>query len=301
MAAAYRRLAALQMETLQRRASAGTGDDPAPLETIAAALEQAVAEKRYPGEAAELFRDLRRRLSAEAGPKRTDADLTRVIERIQALRAKTVEQGCTEQEALAAANKMAELLDRYGLSLSEIELRRQPCQGIGIDTERRRHGPLDRCVPAIATFCDCKVWTEKTATGTIRYVFFGLPADVEAAHYLYDLVTFAFDTETASFKSGAIYAEMAGGHRRTAVNSFQIGLSRGLSAKLDALKAERAAQKSTGRDLVPLKTSIIDEELAKLGLSFHAQGQKRGRRVLAEAYEAGHVAGRKFEVRAGLQ
>jgi hypothetical protein len=52
---------------------------------------------------------------------------------------------------------------------------------------------------------------------------------------------------------------------------------------------------------VPLKTSLIDEELAKLGLSFHAQSQKRGRRVLAEAYEAGHIAGRKFEVQAGLE
>src|SRR3712207_9512789 len=73
-----------------------------------------------------------------------------LVQRIQAWRAKTVEQGCTEQEALAAAEKVAELLDRHGLSLSELELRQQPCEGIGIDTGRRRTGPIDDCVPAIA-------------------------------------------------------------------------------------------------------------------------------------------------------
>jgi len=36
--------------------------------------------------------------------------------------------------------KVAELLDRHGLSLSEIELRRQACEGVGIDTARRRRG-----------------------------------------------------------------------------------------------------------------------------------------------------------------
>ena len=75
---------------------------------------------------------------------------------MEGLRAKTVEQGCTEQEALAAAEKVAELLDRYGLSLSTIELHRQACQGVGIDTGPRRLGPVDECVPTIATFFDCR-------------------------------------------------------------------------------------------------------------------------------------------------
>ena len=43
--------------------------------------------------------------------------------RIQALRAKTQDNGCTEAEALMAAAKVAELLDRHDLSLSDVELR----------------------------------------------------------------------------------------------------------------------------------------------------------------------------------
>lgn len=293
------------METMQRRAVGGFRGDGAPLDLVAEAIDRAIAEKMLTSEVRELFNDLSRLLLATTGAraKAGDEDLARVIQRIQALRAKTVDHGCTEQEALASANKVAELLDRYGLSLSEIELRRQVCEGIGIDTERRRRGAFDSCVPGIAGFCDCKVWTETTATGSIRYIFFGLPADVEAAHFLYDLIDVTFTTETTQFKTGAIYGRLDPDERRKAVNSFQIGLSHGIVTKLKTMKAERdAANKtSSGRDLVPLKTSVIDDELTKLGLSFQAKRRARRKHVLVDAYEAGQVAGRRFEVRAGVE
>ena len=82
---------------------------------------------------------------------------------------------------MAAAAKVAELLDRYGLSLSELDLRGQSCEGAAVETERKRAGPIDDCVPATAAFFDCRVWGEKDGVGRLRYVFFGLPADVAAA------------------------------------------------------------------------------------------------------------------------
>ena len=51
------------------------------------------------------------------------AGLDKLKVRIQALRAKTIDNGCTEDEALSAAAKVAELLDRYDLSLTDVELR----------------------------------------------------------------------------------------------------------------------------------------------------------------------------------
>ena len=51
---------------------------------------------------------------------------------------------------------------------------------------------------------------------------------------------------------------------------------------------------------MPLKTSVIDDELAKLGLSFQAASRGRRKRVLADAYEAGQIAGYQFKVRAGI-
>lgn len=56
----------------------------------------------------------------------------------------------------------------------------------------------------------------------------------------------------------------------------------------------------SGRDLVPVKAAIIDDELAKLGLRFKARGTRRGRYVLQDAYEAGHEVGDRFEYRPGI-
>ena len=54
----------------------------------------------------------------------------RLKARIAALLAKTVENGCTEGEALSAAAKVAELLDRHALSLSDVEIRESPCERV---------------------------------------------------------------------------------------------------------------------------------------------------------------------------
>lgn len=51
------------------------------------------------------------------------AALDRLKTRIQGLRSKTTDNGCTEAEALLAAGKVAELLDRYDLSLTDVEIR----------------------------------------------------------------------------------------------------------------------------------------------------------------------------------
>jgi hypothetical protein len=63
--------------------------------------------------------------------RQTD-ELSRVKARIKALTEKTIANGCTEAEAMAAAEMVGRLLERYALSMG------------------------DGCVPAIGRFCDCK-------------------------------------------------------------------------------------------------------------------------------------------------
>ena len=180
-------------------------------------------------------------------------------------------------------------------------MRDQSCEGVGVETGRKRRAPMDECVPAIARFCDCKVWAETSAQGAIRYVFFGLPVDVEGAHYLYDLIDMAFTTETLRYKRED--TTLCATARRDGTRSFQIGLAHGISEKLKIMKAERdaAARRSSGRDLVLLKTSVIDEELEKLGMAFRARSTRRKRRIAIGAYEAGRAMGRKFEPRRGVE
>jgi len=223
--------------------------------------------------------------------------LDKILARIQALRSKTVAQGCTEAEALLAAEKVAELLDRYGVSLSEVEMKEQSCANEGIETNRRRRSAVDECVGTIAIFCDCRSWYEKTASGHIKHVFFGLPADVAGARYLYEKIEYAFHTETRSFKLGYLYYSHPSTHRRSAADSFQMGLGHGIRSKLRQLKEARSSKiiATNGRDLVPVKKEVIDKELSGLGLNFRTVHTNRTKPVLSTAYHSGCLTGENLD------
>ena len=299
LANAYGRIAFVMVETMALRASHGSVRED--LDTVAAEIKAAIERGDFPAETRSLFEALCKRVGP-AAVRGDTADIDRLVQRIQALRAKTVEQGCTEQEALAAAEKVAELLDRDGLSLSELDLRRQNCEGIGVETDRKRRRPIDDCMGTIAAFFDCRVWCETSEDATLRYIFFGLPADVQAAVYLHDLIALAFATETAAFQATEIYRYTHSSRRRSATSSFQVGLARGIIRKLDTLRQARdvAGGNTNGRALVPIKESIIDAEMDRLGLSLRRRSAVR-RMVLPAAFSAGQEAGERFEYRPGIE
>ena len=298
LAGAYESIIAIQMETMLRRAAAGLARPGESLEAVARAIDGHIGAGRMERAARSHFDRISGRISFRSAESTPDsAEVDRVIQRIKGLRSKTLDQGCTEEEALAAAAKVAELLDRYGLTLDAATLREEQCEGLRVETDRKRTAPVDDCLVAIAGFCDCRVWRETTSEGTLRAVFFGLRPDVAAAGMLHQVVEAAFDSETDRFRGGDTYGKLAGGDRRSAANSFQIGLAHGISGKLSALRSERQAAMATksGRDLVPLKASIIDEEFEALGLDLTSKKSNRTRRVNSEAYRSGHSAGVAFE------
>jgi hypothetical protein len=308
--AAYEQIAALQVETIAQRARAGVGAAVGMLDRVAAVINEHIASGRMYSSARDAFERLRLRW-ASAGAGRSTAkvsssageEIDRVIQRIQALRARTVDRGCTEAEAMAAAAKVSKLLELHDLTLDEISVRRSDCEGVSLTTGRKRRAPVDSCMPSVAAFCDCRVWSEEGADGVLRVVFFGLKADVEAARFLHDLIEVTFDTESARFRRGEIYQALSGGDRRTALNSFQIGLAGGIAGKLAALKStrENAGAASTGFDLVAVKHSVVDEEIGRLGLNFTTRETRSRRYVHGDAYRAGKAAGSQFEPHGALE
>jgi len=192
------------------------------------------------------------------------AALDRLKTRIQGLRSKTTDNGCTEAEALLAAAKVAELLDRYDLSLTDVEIRDARCERREYETYRKKRIPLDDCVGAIANFCDCRVWREKNQAAEARYVFFGLRSDIEVAHYLTELIDNAVRSEVGRYKNSAAYRRFRHQDRHVANSSFTLGMVASIADKLTAMKRERdAVNNGTGRDLVVLKASVVDAELGK--------------------------------------
>lgn len=302
LAGVWEEIGGLLIETIDRRARVSPSG--LTLDALDGFVARLVATGEIPSSVYQAFSTLRRGVVRPAKDRRDGgrADLEALIARIQALRVRTVERGCTEEEALAAAAKVAELLDRHGLSLSELEVRNQTCESVIVETTRRRAGPLDDCVPAVASFFDCRVWGEKDDDGMLRHVFFGLPADVAAAGYLYDLVERAFETEGTRFRAGETYRTMPSKLRRTATHSFQHGLAHGIMEKLRMLRdaRESALRGASGRDLVVLKADVVDEEMAALGLRLRTRTRSGGRRVLRDVYDHGHQTGLDFAYRPGL-
>jgi len=141
----------------------------------------------------------------DATVSQTD-ELSRVKARIKALTEKTIANGCTEAEAMAAAEMVGRLLERYALSMDAIEIRTARCIEVAVPLGGRRRRPIDGCVPAIARFCDCKVWLAHAASpdpmqqGAAApgrdYVFFGFETDTALATYMFAVIDRAINGAT---------------------------------------------------------------------------------------------------------
>jgi uncharacterized protein DUF2786 len=191
---------------------------------------------------------------------RQTTELTRVKARIKALVDKTVSNGCTEAEAMAAAEMVGRLLERYALSMEEIDVREERCVQIEVPIGGKQRRPIDGCVTAIARFCDCKVWVSRDAV-IPSYVFFGFEADVTLASYLFKVIDRAMCTEVATFR--AAHPRLTGVSLRSASKSFQQGMAARVADRLTEMHRERdasvAAQRSTGTALVLVKHQVVED------------------------------------------
>ena len=129
-----------------------------------------------------------------------------------------------------------------------------------------------------------------------RYVFFGLRSDIEVAHYLIELIDNAVRSELGRYKNSAGYRRFRHQDRHVANSSFTLGMVASIADKLAAMKRERdAVRNGTGRDLVVLKASVVDAELAKLDLKLRTVAGAT-RIVSPAAYEAGETAGASLAI-----
>nr|WP_294506220.1 DUF2786 domain-containing protein [uncultured Rhodopila sp.] len=231
-------------------------------------------------------------------------ELSRVKSRIKALTEKTVANGCTEAEAMAAADMVGRLLERYALSMDEIEIRTARCVQAEVPLGGRRRRPIDGCVPTIARFCDCKVWLSRAANpyplaadfdwtqAGSRYVFFGFETDTALATYLFAVIDRAIITETSGFKRSNI--QFRGARLRQASASFQHGVVARVSERLDTMLRARdstvRAQSATGTALVVAKHRVVEDAFRETDVRLVSMSAT-GRRVITSAFRAGRAAG----------
>ncbi|GLR66406.1 hypothetical protein GCM10010909_10860 [Acidocella aquatica] len=229
-------------------------------------------------------------------------ELERVKAKIKALTEKTVQNGCTEAEAMSAADMVGRLLERYALSMDEIEVRTSKCVQREVPIGGTRRRPIDGCVPAIARFCDCKVWLAHSVVvdevgadqgaKPKRYIFFGFETDAELATYLFTVIERAIGTETGAFK--LTHPRLRAVRLRQATASFQHGLAARVAVRLTTMHTEREAtvraQRAAGTALILVKHQVVDEAFRETKTRLVSMSAV-GAQVDRNAYRAGWAAG----------
>lgn len=220
-------------------------------------------------------------------------ELAKVKARIRALASKTVDRGCSEAEAMAAAAKVGELLAVYGLTMSEVELRQETC----VQRRLPMLGPVRQAMkwlyPSLLRLCECRGWTD----GRQDFVLFGLEPDVQMAEYLMAVVARALETEEGHYRAGPEYAARRQ-PAQVVLRSFRYGFADRVGKRLDAMALERervqaraeAAPHSQGTALVLVKQQILREQFRELGVNLrtvYSTATVRDR----SAYGAGAAAG----------
>lgn len=226
-----------------------------------------------------------------------------IIAKVRALLAKTVENGCTEDEAMAAAALANKLMAEHDLAHGDIEAEvRAERYGArrrnqhGGDVRKRTSHPVTYCVRAVAEYFDCRGWQEGQ-----DIVYFGSETDTEVAHVFTDMLRLAIDREWLRYLNGPERNPHVNGHTLRA--AFMRGITSRLNTRIRELKAARnaASAPKTGTALVVLKGAVTMEKFAvyarQTGIRLRTTRRSfTGGADAANAYAAGKAAANRVDL-----
>lgn len=196
-----------------------------------------------------------------------------LIEKIKALLAKTVANGCTEAEAMAALAKAREMMAAYSVGEGDLA-----AGGEEVVREARTVSDRDKIRESLATavgaFCGCQAWIG--AFETVN--FYGFEGDALFAHWLLDMLADFVARELAHYlertwKPGTPRV------RRTESNGFVVGCAGRIAYRLFELANGDKA-----------RMAIVEASMKKAGIVL---ADRRGglRNADDKARRAGVLAG----------
>jgi hypothetical protein len=220
-------------------------------------------------------------------------DREKLFKRIRALAAMTVENGCTEDEAITAATKLAAMLEAHNVTLDEATLRENP---FARHDERHDDAVGERLwKPAlsIAELTGTRTWTGPAGVRPYRMTFFGFDHEVEVAKYLMAIVVRAMqDGERRVIRDAGL---LVPARRRMRVAAFLDGMADTLARRILALKPPTP----TGTGLIVLRNALIDDALKAAGIKL-GDANTRGSRSLDADYRRGVQAGKAVDLNRGV-
>lgn len=218
----------------------------------------------------------------------------KVISKIRALLSKTVENGCTEAEALSALSMAQAMMDAYEVTEADLnEMRQESAIKETMKDMRDPHHIRAHLTVAISRFTNTKVWRHEYKSQKWRYNFVGLRSDVDFALWLTETLTMFVQRELKNYIWKNDYTGLEPSTKRKVINGFVFGACNRISERMIELadNSEDHASKNANA-LVVIKNELIVKKMNELGIELRSPRQ-RGSAIKDDAYQAGKAVGDK--------
>ncbi len=190
-----------------------------------------------------------------------------IIRKLQALNAKANDPSIKDTpEAIGAMIKFNELMKKYNVTLTELEIKKA---GVGYGKgftakgkeNQKYRNPIAYAVIGIANLTDTKL----ICAGFNAYQFVGTQADVQYAEFLYNMIMNATNRAFIAFKIGPTYSAILNNSRKSPQDiewNYRYGFVAACSAAIQAMIKDKAGQ---GTGLILVKSELIAAFLNETG------------------------------------
>jgi hypothetical protein len=200
------------------------------------------------------------------------ADRNSIIEKIKALLSKTTENGCTEEEALAALAKARAWIDTHEISSDELQLSREEKAILHDESEadaRDAHKIKWQLCHGVGCYCNVQIYRDSSKAGL---TFVGFKSDIDFATWLLD--------HLSDFVHNALFDCLApeGKERKEEVRGFVIGCTERINARMIAMCDQSKSERTTNGDaLIVIKDHAIKDLLKAEGICLRSScGSRAG-------------------------
>lgn len=232
------------------------------------------------------------------------SDKNKILKKIQALMAKTVENGASEKEALSATSKAAMLLEKYNLSMQDVDLENTNCDEGLYKIGKKQSHPVSYLCSVIGELTGTKVMLRTDHHEGSKYiVYFGLKHDIQVALYITEIIHKAMEREFKIFKKTFDY-KYSNMQPKTKRHSFMMGMVMRLQERIAVMIYEKEQRRkeqniTTGTSLVVVKDEMVAEEFDDKYGELEKVVRKPNPKSRT-ALVAGMYAGDKVEITPGL-
>ena len=229
-----------------------------------------------------------------------------ILKKLKAFSQRTVENGCTEAEAIAAAKAMQGLQEKYDCTLTELDISLTEYVKDKIILGNKVKHPVWGALFGVQVFTKVRL-----VSYGAKLTVFGQQHCVDNAIYLIGLLQSSMELEYLRYKNSADFAEESFYHHARSIRtSFMNGMARRLSSRLvDMHNESRIAVKEqtsgNGTALVAMASNALDDayrkEWPRLGSGRRSTTNRSRGAASAGASAANRVGLRSGVSRSGSQ